>query len=516
MSALKTGVVINDRYQLESLLGSGGMGVVYRALDLKLRRVCAIKFLRVVISDEKLVRRFHDETRFIARLSSPYIVQVIDEGEYYGRLYIVMEHIEGVTLSALLKRMHNSKHDSKLDSPHERVFTLRRALTLTCDILSGLAEAHLNNIVHRDLKPQNIIITRVHGGGEVPKLLDFGIAKELKAEHSASENHTKGALGTPHYMSPEQFSRSSVDARADLYAVGLILYEMIMGRYPFDLDDPLIPDDIRRLPDEVNIGWLHLHRAVEPPGIDPALDQLLLSMLAKRKEDRPQDALTLIETLRGLISSLSASTLDRVWYQDGLSASVEVSKSSGARSSKARVFWALTLVAVVIAVITLGGPDLWESPSQPPQLVDVEPTSSSGPVTRPKSLIPAATPAASKASETSTASTASTASTSPSTTSVTSPEPPRAHENLKTSDPQQALPPPELPDDESLEPEPSTDGAREGNARQFTKRDFLLLKFQLRRLKDPQLKRALLISTLKRLSPEDYHYRAVKAMINAL
>ena len=297
MVSLEVNTVIADRYQLIEELGRGGMGVVYRVIDLKLNRHCAIKFLRQTVTSEHSIQRFKAEGGITARLSSPYIVQVIDEGRFKDYLYIVMELIHGAPLNSILKR--------------ENRLTLGRALLISKHILSGLAEAHANDIVHRDLKPANILIVTTHGGDEIPKILDFGIAKELHTETENPMTKTNMVLGTPKYMSPEQFSRVQVDPRADFYTLGLILYQMISGRFPFELSDYEFPESITHMPDEFKLGWLHINTPVEPLDLPSPLNALLESLLAKRPDDRPQDALTAIQIVQQLEGSLGPELLSR-------------------------------------------------------------------------------------------------------------------------------------------------------------------------------------------------------------
>lgn len=303
MISLEINTIINDRYQLESKLGEGGMGIVYQARDLKLDRSCAIKVLRQTITSEHAIQRFQAEWRFITRLNSPYIVQVTDADAYQGQLYIVMELIEGDTLTAILKR--------------EGPLPLRRALRLVKSVLSGLAEAHTKGVVHRDLKPANILVVETHGGEEIPKILDFGIAKDIESDDGI-KTQTSMYLGTPKYMAPEQFTRDPVNQQTDFYALGLILYQMITGRFPLDLTFSDLPDSISNLPPEVKLGWLHLNRVIEPLNIEPSVDELLTRLLAKQQGERPENALILIGELNRLLDSLPAQLLDQIYQGDAL------------------------------------------------------------------------------------------------------------------------------------------------------------------------------------------------------
>ena len=205
------GQILAGRYKLETRLGEGGMGVVYRATHVMLGKAFAIKLIKAGIAPPSpdSVGRFRREARLLAELNHPNIVPVVDLGETPDRLlYFAMEVVEGPTLAEVIRR----------SGPLEpgRIARLLRQVT------SALAQAHRKSIIHRDLKPQNIVLATNDDGSEVPKLLDFGIAKSFD-EATTRIATTNFAIGTPHYMSPEQALNREVDARSDLYAVGVIL-----------------------------------------------------------------------------------------------------------------------------------------------------------------------------------------------------------------------------------------------------------------------------------------------------
>ncbi len=209
-------------YQLEAELGHGGMGQVFRARDSRLGRVVAIKVIRPELaSDEEFQRRFKREARTIATLNHPHVCALYDIAEHEGCAYLVMEYVEGETLDTLLAR---------------RALSTSEVLTLATDIASALAAAHAHGIVHRDLKPGNIMVTSFGA-----KVLDFGIAKEAARLDPCAETALAASAltepgriaGTPAYMSPEQVASKPLDARSDVFAVGVILYEMLNGRRPF-------------------------------------------------------------------------------------------------------------------------------------------------------------------------------------------------------------------------------------------------------------------------------------------
>ncbi len=210
-------VVPGTRYSVLGHLGSGGMGSVYLVEHTELGKQFVLKALfRELAGRKDLVGRLRQEWRALARLNHPNIVNVTDAGTSdNGVPFYVMERVEGETLSDLLRREH--------------ALGIPRAVSLCAAVLEGLSAAHEIGIVHRDVKPQNILVV---AGGSV-KLLDFGIAK--LADQSAEVITARGiAIGTPRYMSPEQAKGQAVDARADLYAVGLVLFETIAGTGPFD------------------------------------------------------------------------------------------------------------------------------------------------------------------------------------------------------------------------------------------------------------------------------------------
>ncbi len=223
------GRIIADRYRIVSLLGEGGMGRVYLAeqkMGTATRKV-AIKTLHPELSrDAQLVQRFHRECETVIALSHPNTVQFYDFGELpEGTLYIVMEYIEGESLANVLQR--GPLEPGRVD----------RILVQIC---GSLQEAHDHGIVHRDLKPENILLTRRGGQNDFVKVLDFGIAKRTEAEDDKSQKLTKQGmvLGTPPYMSPEQFAGKTLDARSDIYSLGVMTYEMLTGRLPFEAATP--------------------------------------------------------------------------------------------------------------------------------------------------------------------------------------------------------------------------------------------------------------------------------------
>ncbi len=222
----KLGDVIADRYRLVAAIGSGAMGSVYRAEHVQIGKPVAIKVLhREVEQHAESVARFRREAEAASRLSHPNTVNVFDFGRTdSGSLYLAMEYVDGEPLS---KRIAN-------DGP----MPFGRVASLIAQVADSLAEAHAAGIVHRDLKPENIVITSSRDE-EAAKVLDFGLAKVFEGTVEAKVTSSGTIVGTPHYMSPEQIQGGEIDGRSDLYAIGAIMYECVVGKPPFDAPNPV-------------------------------------------------------------------------------------------------------------------------------------------------------------------------------------------------------------------------------------------------------------------------------------
>ena len=253
------------RYHILEQLGEGGMATVYKAYDTRLETDVAVKVIRTenlapsVL--ERSLKRFEREAKALARLTHPNIVKVTDYGEYEGKPYLVMEYLPGGTLK------------QKLGKPLE----WQEALHILLPIARALDFAHRQSMIHRDVKPSNILIT---ADGE-PMLTDFGIAKILDLEETQDLTGTSAAVGTPEYMAPEQVTAKTVDHRADIYALGVVLYEMVTGRKPFIADTPmavLIKHATESLPRPSQF-------AVNLPEV---VEKLLIKAMAKKPDDRYQ------------------------------------------------------------------------------------------------------------------------------------------------------------------------------------------------------------------------------------
>ncbi|MCC8123494.1 MAG: Stk1 family PASTA domain-containing Ser/Thr kinase [Oscillospiraceae bacterium] len=214
------GKLLDNRYEILEKVGSGGMAVVYKARCHRLNRLVAIKILKEDLAqDAEFKRRFHDESQAVAMLSHPNIVSVYDVSRSADIDYIVMELIDGITLKQYIQ-----KRDGKL--------SWQEALHFIIQIMKGLSHAHSRGIIHRDIKPHNIMVLRDGSA----KVADFGIARLTSASQTT---FTQEALGSVHYISPEQAKGSHIDARSDIYSAGVVLYEMLTGRLPYEGDSPV-------------------------------------------------------------------------------------------------------------------------------------------------------------------------------------------------------------------------------------------------------------------------------------
>ena len=293
MSDELLGKEIQGRYKITGILGQGGMGIVYQAQDLRLNlRPCAIKLLKGQTTDPLEAKRFEGELQIISRLRSPNVVQVLDTGRMPDqRLYIVMELLEGEPLSNFLKK--------------EGSLIPIRAIQIVKGVLAALSEAHEFGIVHRDLKPANIFITQSRTGDEIAKVLDFGIAKDTNNDENMGLTSASMIIGTPKYMAPEQFMKLATDARTDIYAVGLLLYQLLTGRPPFLAEDPELPANMASMPAEFKIGWLHLNAMPKKGNISDSLWHIITKLIAKEANDRVESAQKAIELLNQALQEIT-------------------------------------------------------------------------------------------------------------------------------------------------------------------------------------------------------------------
>jgi tetratricopeptide (TPR) repeat protein/tRNA A-37 threonylcarbamoyl transferase component Bud32 len=316
-------------YQITEKIGEGGMGVVYKASDLKLKRTVALKFLSPeMLQDESAHKRLIREARSAAALDHPYICSIHEVGESDGQDFIVMEYVDGQTLKDRLAR-----------GP----LPLKEALQTAIEVAEALEEAHENGIVHRDLKPANIMLTsKGHA-----KVMDFGLVK-LLVEHEGADGHDETlslmtqpgvVAGTPAYMSPEQLLGGAIDGRSDIFSLGIVFYEMFGGQHPF------------RASTSIGTGDRILHDKPRPlvqinPEVPVQLEQLVESMLSKKPEDRCASMKGVLRDLRNLVRSgpFGHSFVHRIlrWYQR-------------------RRLSVLSLAAVLLLVLLAASPTIWQS-----------------------------------------------------------------------------------------------------------------------------------------------------------
>jgi len=292
---LTTGTTFAGRYQIIEELGKGGMGRVYKALDTEIDEKVALKLIRPEIAaDEKTVKRFRKELKTARQISHKNVCRMYHFGTKKGIRYITMEYVSGEDLKSSMKRMGQ--------------FTIGKAVFTAKQICEGLAEAHKLGIVHRDLKPQNIMIDEF---GNV-RIMDFGIARSLKTEDITKPGEI---IGTRVYMSPEQAEAKDIDQRSDIYSVGLILYEMLTNRLPFEEDIPL------------SVAMKHMAGALQGPKeynpqVPDDLNQLILKCLEGEREKRYQSVEELLSDLDKIDSGIS--TAERIAPEKTPSTSREI------------------------------------------------------------------------------------------------------------------------------------------------------------------------------------------------
>ncbi|MYV42369.1 protein kinase, partial [Streptomyces sp. SID1328] len=260
------GQVLDGRYRVEARIAVGGMATVYRALDIRLDRVLALKVMHPALAaDGAFVDRFIREAKSVARLSHPNVVQVFDQGTDGGYVYLAMEYVAGCTLRDVLRE--------------RGALQPRAALDIVEPVLAALGAAHRAGFVHRDMKPENVLI----GDDGRVKVADFGLVRAVDTVTST----TGSVLGTVSYLAPEQIEQGTADPRVDVYACGVVLYEMLTGAKPHSGDSP------------AQVIYKHLNDDVPPPsalapGLAPELDGLVAAATARTPALRPADAAALL------------------------------------------------------------------------------------------------------------------------------------------------------------------------------------------------------------------------------
>ncbi len=308
------------RYRLLEQVGEGGMSVVYRAQHLKMDSIVAVKVLsRKLMQDEEQVRSFNKEAFACSRLRHPNTIKVFDFGESSdGFLFLVMEFLEGETLGDLLRR------EGRLERS--------RALHIARQICKSLAEAHSVGIVHRDMKPENVFITEVYGEKDYAKVLDFGIAKILDVELRDDGAQSGGGRfwGSPLYLSPEQFLDKPVGPSSDLYSLGCVIYEMLVGVPPFVSKKAL------------DVVMAHIESDPRAPSelapdlnFEPALDKLVLDLLAKDPAERPKTAEQLQRALDDLEMAVVTVDPEMDFLEPDDEPSVQIIASEGTDERRA-------------------------------------------------------------------------------------------------------------------------------------------------------------------------------------
>ncbi|MDJ1115133.1 Stk1 family PASTA domain-containing Ser/Thr kinase [Microbacterium dauci] len=270
------GRLVDSRYRVRARIARGGMATVYVATDLRLERRVALKVMHGHLSDDTVFQnRFIQEARSAARLADPHVVNVFDQGQDGEMAYLVMEYLPGITLRELLRE--------------QKRLTLPQTITIMDAILSGLAAAHRAGIVHRDVKPENVLLAE---DGRI-KIGDFGLARATSANTATGQM----LLGTIAYLAPELVTRGTADARSDIYALGIMLFEMLAGEQPYKGEQPM------------QIAYQHATHSVprpstKNPGVPEQLDELVLWSTERNPEDRPTDAREMLDRLREIQKEL--------------------------------------------------------------------------------------------------------------------------------------------------------------------------------------------------------------------
>jgi serine/threonine-protein kinase len=296
------GRLLDGRYEISGRIAQGGMAVVYSAFDTRLDRAVAVKVMHPALAaDEEFVGRFRREAKAAARLSSPQVVAVTDQGQDGEIIFLVMELVEGRTLREVLR-------ESERLSEAE-------ALEFLIPVLEALAAAHRAGLVHRDVKPENVLVAN---DGRV-KVGDFGLARAVDASPLTAT--TGLLLGTVAYLAPEQVARGVADARADVYACGVMLFELLTGAPPFQGKSPL------------QVAYQHLNEDVPAPstvveGISPAVDRLVGAATSRDPQDRPHDATAMLFRTRAVLERLDRSDSERLARHDTAPLSLDLAEAA--------------------------------------------------------------------------------------------------------------------------------------------------------------------------------------------
>ena len=350
------GRLVDGRYRVRARIARGGMATVYVATDLRLERRIALKVMHGHLSDDSVFQsRFIQEARAAARLADPHVVNVFDQGQDGELAYLVMEYLPGITLRELMRE--------------QRRLTVPQTISIMDAVLSGLAAAHRAGIVHRDVKPENVLLAE---DGRI-KIGDFGLARATTA------NTASGAqlMGTIAYLAPELVTRGTADARSDIYALGIMLYEMLVGEQPYKGEQPM------------QIAFQHAtdsvpRPSVRNPGVPEQLDELVLWATEKTPDERPNDAQEMLERLRAIERELGVApspttakttiipmrdTADQTLILPGVTAPTAPTAVADApidnatllrrRTAQRRSRGAFLLVLVLLLAVIAGGAGWW-------------------------------------------------------------------------------------------------------------------------------------------------------------
>lgn len=291
------GTLVDGRYRVRDRVARGGMATVYTAVDERLERTVALKMIHPQQAQEpRFVERFIDEAKAVARLTHPNVVAAYDQGSHQGSPYLVMEYVRGRTLRELLRQRGNL-------GPVE-------ALSIVEQMLAAIAAAHRAGLVHRDIKPENVLVTESPSGGatnlvdSVVKVTDFGLAQAVEASaHAAGDTEGGGMMATAAYVAPELVTGEGADPRSDVYSTGVVLYEMLTGRVPYDGAS-------------AQVAWRHVDEDVPPPSqyvpeLPGSIDELTLRATRRDRSQRPTDAGALLSQVQILREKITTSSVPR-------------------------------------------------------------------------------------------------------------------------------------------------------------------------------------------------------------
>ncbi|MEM9192708.1 MAG: protein kinase, partial [Myxococcota bacterium] len=285
------GRVIADRYEIQGLLGRGGMGVVYKVEHVHIGKLMAMKLLHGELArDRDTIKRFRREAEAASRLNHPNTVQIFDFGRDEGLMYLTMEYVEG--------------HDFGWVIQHEGPLDLARVARICAQVSASVGQAHAEGIVHRDIKPENVMVVAGRDDREVVKVLDFGLAKLRHQDAGLSLTQAGSIIGTPYYMAPEHIRGDDVDPRADIYSVGAMMYKALVGVPPFWASSPM------------GVLTKHLTDEVIPPStrvnrpVPPAADAIVLKAMEKDADRRYQTMEELRADLLGYLASIGEELHD--------------------------------------------------------------------------------------------------------------------------------------------------------------------------------------------------------------